>query len=113
MRDMQTIPYSKIKITGGFWGARRKVGREHTLMEYLSGRDYTSRKHAEIVVSGNRLVIRDLGKPNGTFINNVRMAANSMETLKDGDRVSLGGLWEEDWKNSRTGCFAVSYPAGS
>ena len=32
MRDMQTIPYSKIKITGGFWGARRKVGREHTLM---------------------------------------------------------------------------------
>ena len=89
------------------------IGREHTLMEYLSGRDYTSRKHAEIVVSGNRLVIRDLGKPNGTFINNVRMAANSMETLKDGDRVSLGGLWEEDWKNSRTGCFAVSYPAGS
>ena len=89
------------------------IGREHTLMEYLAGRDYTSRRHAELVVSGKRLVIRDFGKPNGTFINNVRMAAESAETLKDGDRVSLGGIWEEDWKSSLAGCFTVSYPGRS
>ena len=32
MRDMHTIPYSQVKITGGFWGQRRHTGREHTLM---------------------------------------------------------------------------------
>ena len=32
MREMRTVPYSNIRITGGFWGERRRIGRERTLM---------------------------------------------------------------------------------
>lgn len=32
MREMKTIPYSQVNVTGGFWGDRRRIARENTTM---------------------------------------------------------------------------------
>jgi len=48
-----------------------------------------SRDHAEIKMSGSQPQIRDLSK-NGTWVNDVRLAAGSTRSLEDGDVVSLG-----------------------
>jgi adenylate cyclase len=48
-----------------------------------------SRDHVEISLTGTEPIIRDLSK-NGTWVNNVRLAAGSTKSLKDGDVVSLG-----------------------
>ncbi|HEX4405154.1 MAG TPA: FHA domain-containing protein [Polyangia bacterium] len=46
-----------------------------------------SREHAELVVDGGRLRVRDLGSTNGTFLNGERADARE---LADGDKLSLG-----------------------
>jgi len=48
-----------------------------------------SRDHAEINMSGSQPLIRDLSK-NGTWVNDVRLAAGSTKSLEDGDVVHLG-----------------------
>jgi adenylate cyclase len=48
-----------------------------------------SRDHVEISLSGSTPMLRDLSK-NGTWVNNVRLAAGSTKSLEDGDVVSLG-----------------------
>ena len=48
-----------------------------------------SRDHAEINLAGSRPQIRDLSK-NGTWVNDVRLAAGSTKSLEDGDVVNLG-----------------------
>lgn len=48
-----------------------------------------SRDHAEINLAGSQPQIRDLSK-NGTWVNDVRLAAGSTRSLEDGDVVHLG-----------------------
>jgi adenylate cyclase len=48
-----------------------------------------SRDHVEISLTGAKPVLRDLSK-NGTWVNNVRLAAGSTKPLEDGDVVGLG-----------------------
>jgi class 3 adenylate cyclase len=48
-----------------------------------------SRDHVEINLTGTQPIIRDLSK-NGTWVNNVRLAAGSTRSLEDGDVVRLG-----------------------
>jgi len=48
-----------------------------------------SRDHAEIIWSGSRLQIKDVSK-NGTWVNGVRLAGDSVEYLADGDVIRLG-----------------------
>jgi class 3 adenylate cyclase len=48
-----------------------------------------SRDHVEINLTGTQPVIRDLSK-NGTWVNNVRLAAGSTKSLENGDVVRLG-----------------------
>jgi adenylate cyclase len=48
-----------------------------------------SREHAEIILSGSRLKIKDLSK-NGTWLNGVRIPGGSAEYLADGDVIRLG-----------------------
>ncbi|MBQ3683762.1 MAG: FHA domain-containing protein [Succinimonas sp.] len=88
------------------------IGREHAMADYLASRDYTSRFHAEIHVMGDRLALADKGR-NGTYINNVRMSPGSTEVLKDGDKVSMGDRWPDDWTKSQAGCFIVAYETGA
>jgi len=46
-----------------------------------------SRKHAQITVGPDGVVLKDLGSSNGTFVNNKRVTEL---TLKAGDRVVVG-----------------------
>jgi pSer/pThr/pTyr-binding forkhead associated (FHA) protein len=51
----------------------------------------TSRRHAEVTWDGAVASIRDLGSRNGTSVNGQRLAAEAVE-LRDGDRLSFGGI---------------------
>lgn len=46
-----------------------------------------SRRHAELVVDGGTITVRDLGSRNGTWVNGVRVTE---AVLRDGDRLQLG-----------------------
>tara|TARA_E500000331_G_C17230409_1_gene702366 strand:+ start:1250 stop:1696 length:447 start_codon:yes stop_codon:yes gene_type:complete len=45
-----------------------------------------SRKHAELELDGDQLILRDLGSVNGTFVNDEKI---DEATLKDGDRMQF------------------------
>jgi pSer/pThr/pTyr-binding forkhead associated (FHA) protein len=47
-----------------------------------------SRRHAEIVLTGTGYVLKDLGSPNGTFVNGERITDHR---LQDEDRIAMGG----------------------
>jgi pSer/pThr/pTyr-binding forkhead associated (FHA) protein len=47
-----------------------------------------SRQHAEAVVSGSQVMLRDLGSANGTQVNGQRVVAAI--TLRDGDLIRVG-----------------------
>jgi diguanylate cyclase (GGDEF)-like protein len=49
-----------------------------------------SRRHAEIVLSGDTVTIGDLGSSNGTVINDVKV--DTSVVLKDGDLIRLGKI---------------------
>ena len=51
--------------------------------------DSVSRRHAMVVRDGDRIVLRDLGSTNGTFLNGRRIARAEVHP---GDRVRLGEL---------------------
>ena len=63
----------------------RRPGANLTLMSpRVSGR------HAEIVVAGENLFIRDLGSKNGTFVN--RRRATDMTPIGEGDHIELADI---------------------
>lgn len=45
-------------------------------------------RHASVTVDGDRAVLRDLGSPDGTFVNNARIGDEYV--LKDGDNIRIG-----------------------
>jgi FHA domain len=47
-----------------------------------------SRRHAEIVLTEGGYMVKDLGSPNGTFVNGERI---SEHRLQDEDRIAMGG----------------------
>jgi len=49
-----------------------------------------SRRHAEIRWVGGRWMLGDLGGANGTWLNDVRLAANQAVPLAPGDRLAIG-----------------------
>lgn len=51
----------------------------------------TSRRHAEIVVTDNDIIIRDLESRLGTHVNGTRLPSGRSRSLFSGDRISLGG----------------------
>jgi diguanylate cyclase (GGDEF)-like protein len=46
-----------------------------------------SREHAEVCVDGGRVIVKDLGSTNGTFVNGVRVEERE---LRDGDQLTIG-----------------------
>jgi NADPH-dependent 2,4-dienoyl-CoA reductase/sulfur reductase-like enzyme/pSer/pThr/pTyr-binding forkhead associated (FHA) protein len=49
-----------------------------------------SRRHAELRYANGQYVLHDMGSTNGTYLNDVQLAANSTTILKPNDRVSFG-----------------------
>jgi pSer/pThr/pTyr-binding forkhead associated (FHA) protein len=46
-----------------------------------------SRRHAELVIRSNQVMIKDLKSKNGLYVNDVKVAGS---TLKDGDIIRIG-----------------------
>lgn len=51
-----------------------------------------SRRHAQIVKSGGRFLLSDLGSTNGTLVKGKRLAPNTPVTIANGDELQFGGL---------------------
>jgi hypothetical protein len=67
---------------------RTMIGRSPDCDVFLD--DVTvSRKHAELVRSGERFTIKDLGSLNGTFVNRRRIEAEEVE-VDDDDELQIG-----------------------
>ncbi len=49
-----------------------------------------SRRHCELFEEGNKLILRDVGSTNGTFVNRKRVLVQ--QTLKPGDVLTIGGV---------------------
>ena len=49
-----------------------------------------SRRHCQLFEEGNKLILRDLGSFNGTFVNGKRVLGQ--QTLKPGDVLTIGGV---------------------
>ena len=52
--------------------------------------DKVSRRHAILIVSGNRVVLQDQGSKNGTYVGALRV--EQPVELKDGDRIAIGPI---------------------
>src|SRR5258706_2265851 len=69
---------------------RLTIGRAssgHLVIDHPS----ISRAHAEIVVSAEGALVRDLGSTNGTSVNGEKMGDKGV-VLRDGDEVAFGGI---------------------
>jgi DNA-binding winged helix-turn-helix (wHTH) protein len=82
-----------------FWltAGRRKIPLSEG--ENVLGRDrevggfdstMVSRRHARIVIAGERVLLEDLGSKNGTFLRGRRVSQR--ESLVDGDTIGLGSV---------------------
>ncbi len=49
--------------------------------------DMVSRRHAEVVIEADEVILRDLGASNGTFLNNRRVTEDELEA---GDQIMIG-----------------------
>ena len=83
-----------IEDRDGLPGARHRLSGISTTIGRTSENQITvadkevSRRHAEIVRTEAGFVVKDLGSPNGTFVNGERVTEHS---LKEGDRIKMGG----------------------
>jgi hypothetical protein len=68
-------------------GLSTRIGRTPDNQIVVPVRE-VSRRHAEIVLTEEGYVLKDLGSPNGTFVNEQRVTEHR---LQDGDRIALGG----------------------
>lgn len=51
---------------------------------------FCSAMHAEVNVSEGIATITDIGSTNGTFVNGIRLAPGTSQTLASGDEINLG-----------------------
>ena len=65
------------------------LGRERDATAWIDVHS-VSRRHARIVISGDRATLEDLGSKNGTFLEGEAVTRSS--TLSDGDRVRIGTI---------------------
>ncbi|MEM1239004.1 MAG: FHA domain-containing protein [Cyanobacteria bacterium P01_H01_bin.26] len=52
--------------------------------------EIVSRVHANIRIEGDVYYIEDIGSSNGTYVNNLPLAAGNRHRLRTGDRIALG-----------------------
>ncbi|MBE7465760.1 MAG: FHA domain-containing protein [Planctomycetes bacterium] len=91
---MATLVGELVVLSGPYKGRRVpiskdliRLGRERTSDVSLED-EAASRNHAEIRVTEGRLSVVDLDSTNGTYVNDARIAAETI--LQNGDRVAIG-----------------------
>lgn len=67
------------------------IGREGKIK--LNFDRFVSRRHAQIEVSGNRVVLEDLKSTNGTFVDEQRL--DGRIDLRNGQLFRIGRTWME------------------
>ena len=90
---------------GSFSGQKLRVprnkpismGREASCQLVLASKQ-VSRKHCEVRLAADGLIIRDLNSANGTKVNGARIPPQQDVPLKRGDRVEIG---------SKDECFVI------
>jgi hypothetical protein len=70
---------------------RALIGRDNTVCQLVSNSASVSRRHAEIMLHGGQLWIRDLGSSNGTWINGHPIGGQAVG-IKGGDVVYVGQM---------------------
>jgi predicted component of type VI protein secretion system len=68
-----------------------------------------SRRHCEVLMEGETLVVRDLGSSNGTFVNGKRVLGK--QALNPGDVLTIGGVTLRVDLHEGTAVGAASKPA--
>jgi DNA-binding winged helix-turn-helix (wHTH) protein len=81
------------------------IGREQSCEVWLDAAD-VSRRHARVVVEGDRAAIEDLGSKNGTVVQG-RPALQQIE-LHDGNSIRAGGVELTYRKHSTAGTTATA-----
>jgi hypothetical protein len=74
--------------------------RQLDLTEFNALSHGVSRRHCVLRRIGDRLIVRDLGSTNGTYLNNERLAPSEDHIVTNGDRVILGSLHIAVWFNT-------------
>ena len=82
------------------------IGREAAMKEYLAGKLFVSRRHAELFFEGGVLYIRNISQTNFTYVNNVRIPQEKYE-LQDGDEIGLGGNNQNGSRQNDAAYFQV------
>lgn len=81
------------------------VGREGFMSEYLSDKEFVSRRHARLFTENGRLYAEDLQSTNHTYVNNKMITAAA--ELFDGDELAFGGCEVNSERQSKAAYFTV------
>lgn len=66
------------------------IGRKQEVVDgYISFNRMIGRIHCKIITQDNQFAVIDLESANGTYLNNIRLQANKISSLKDGDILKL------------------------
>ena len=75
------LPDQTIELPDGV----HSIGADHESSVHVQSDPYTSRRHAELSVGQDGVIVRDAGSRNGTLI---RLRGDT--TIKNGDEISVG-----------------------
>ncbi len=100
-----TLQLGNSTVTLDVQNPRVLIGRDATC-GLVTAEISVSRRHAEVVLNGDQLLLRDLGSSNGTWINGTPVAADP-SPVRPGDQVFLGHIplgveWAGDGVQGRT-----------
>lgn len=75
-------------------GRPLRVGREQGAGVLTLTSSSVSRTHCELFIQNGRMIVRDLGSSNGTWLNGKRLESNRDASVKPGDRLEIGSKKE-------------------
>lgn len=83
------------------------IGREYEMKDYLQGKSYVSRKHAELNLQEGKLFIKNYSGTNYTYINTKKIDIDESRELQDGDEIGLGGNSQGGERQDEAAYFVI------